>query len=81
MDDHRMLTTPTLNDGGPAFPYTEANGCNDGGPGMSLRDHFAGKAMQPYLLQSGRGSQREVATLSYQMADAMLKARGVSSNG
>lgn len=34
-----------INDGGPAFPITEANGANNGMPGMSLRDFFAAKAM------------------------------------
>jgi hypothetical protein len=33
-----------INDGGPAFPATEANGCNNGVPGMTLRDYFAAKA-------------------------------------
>ena len=40
------------NDGGPVFPSTEANGLNSGMPGMSLRQHYAGLAMQG-LLASG----------------------------
>ena len=35
----------TTNNGGPAFPGTEANGLNRGWPGMDLRDYFAAKAM------------------------------------
>lgn len=41
--------------------------------GMSLRDYFAAKAMpamEPSL------SPEEIATKSYELADAMLKARG-----
>lgn len=34
-----------INDGGPAFPRS-ANDCDNGAPGMSLRDWFAGMAMQ-----------------------------------
>lgn len=47
--------------------------------GMTLRDYFAAKAMQPFLDQLGcRADQRwfdEVAEGSYKMADAMMKAR------
>jgi hypothetical protein len=68
-------------DGGPAFPEAASgpypNGeINEGRPGMSLRDWFAGQWL------SGLGacpdtscSVREIAIGSYQIADAMLAAR------
>ena len=69
-----------INDGGPAFPFA----CQ--GPttapetyyGMTLRDYFAGSAMQSYLLDKDRDSCtfEQWAQASYEMADAMLKARG-----
>jgi len=47
--------------------------------GMTLRDYFAAKAMQGLLAGTLSPtilwSQQEMAGLSYQMADAMLKAR------
>lgn len=57
--------------------------------GMSLRDHFAAKAMQGYLANpwqakeldetgdSAAEQMRIVAEISYAMADAMLAAREV----
>lgn len=48
-------------------------------PGMTLRDYFAAKAMQG-LLTCGDYDDFEpevLATLSYDRADAMLKAREV----
>ena len=46
--------------------------------GMTLRDYFAAKAMQSYLLDKDRDSFtfEQWAQASYEMADAMLKARG-----
>lgn len=42
----------------------------------SLRDGFAGQAMQGLLSESSvRASKEEFATVAYAMADAMLKAR------
>lgn len=68
--------------GGPAFPI-EINSemtCL----GMTLRDYFAAKALQPYLSHlcfSIDDEERaiyleEASEISYQVADAMLKARG-----
>lgn len=67
----------------PAFPTSNwqkiapmANGYNEG---MTLRDYFAAKAMQGAI--SGCSSRGEVilysdlAGLSYEVADSMLKAR------
>ena len=51
---------------------------------MTLRDHFAGLAMQIYMADQeliavyshlGKDAKREIAVTAYTMADAMLKAR------
>jgi len=63
----------------PAFPNEGFNGWGEPFQGMTLRDYFAAKAMQGAL--SGCASRGEVvmysemASLAYEMADAMLKAR------
>ena len=54
-------------------------------PGMTLRDHFAGEAMQGWVAsygpendhpcQSGEHVVANIARWSYQMADAMLAER------
>jgi len=53
--------------------------------GMSLRDYFAAKAMQAYLadkalidlfIYMNADVKEQVALTAYQMADAMMKARG-----
>ena len=45
--------------------------------GMTLRDYFAARAMQSYLLDKDRDSFtfEQWANAAYDMADAMLKAR------
>jgi NAD(P)-dependent dehydrogenase (short-subunit alcohol dehydrogenase family) len=76
--------------GGPAFPragkewgnqaWTEAMAED----GMSLRDYFAAKAMQAAFAEMLRekpcegaaAAIRVSAVIAYQMADAMLEARG-----
>ncbi|HBD0129836.1 TPA: hypothetical protein KFU04_001056 [Escherichia coli] len=75
----------TNNNGGPAFPVA---GSEHNYPieGMTLRDFFAAKAMQSALLTSkpenplGRMDifAQSVAEISYEMADAMLRAREAS---
>ena len=73
------MTTP--NNGGPAFPIPLLPGQSWQGmgpcDGMTLRDYFAGRAMQSYLLDKDRDSFtfEQWAQASYEMADAMLKAR------
>ena len=64
------------NDGGPAFPHGDPT--HGGEDGMTLRDYFAGRAMQSYLLDKDRDSFTfgQWARVSYEMADAMLEARG-----
>ncbi|HHO0144995.1 TPA: hypothetical protein ACRR3W_002506 [Providencia stuartii] len=66
--------------GGAAFPVpaTELHGTDTG---MTLRDYFAAKAMQPMIAYFGEQafsdySMNEIAEEAYRMADAMLKARG-----
>lgn len=62
--------------GGPAFPKSQWES-----EGMTLRDYFAAKAMQSYLSGDDRDSFTcdEWARASYQVADAMLKAREVAA--
>jgi hypothetical protein len=61
--------------GGPAFPHYGGAGWM--GPGMTLRDYFAAKAMQGLLsarnpLVTNIGG---IAEAAYEMADAMLAER------
>lgn len=76
-------------DGGPAFPFVEPAGPGVSvATGMSLRDHFAGLAMQAvmtcagptwrdngYKPIDGLSIMQNNARLSYDMADEMIKAR------
>ena len=72
-----------INTGGPAFPNEGFNGWGKPQEGMTLRDYFAAKAMQSYLMleatQEVLGdelvSPKQYCALFYQWADAMLKAR------
>lgn len=61
-------------DGGPAFPVPDGA---ESMPGMTLRDHFAGMAMQGLICDPHPQCSlpSEVAETAYLMADAMLKAR------
>ena len=64
--------------GGPAFPSDAPQNFE----GMTLRDYFAAKAMQALITsrytdyENGWYDEERVADNSYEMADAMLKARG-----
>jgi len=64
----------------PAFPNPRWEGWGQPEEGMTLRDYFAAKAMQAAI--TGCATRGEVgiysnwAGLAYDMADAMLKARG-----
>lgn len=77
--------------GGPAFPqprpdYSQAyGGANMPFGGMSLRDWFAGQVLNGLLSDSDERPENDetledfaesIAAGAYQMADAMLKARG-----
>jgi hypothetical protein len=60
-------------DGGPAFPRSDELGLHRAIPGMSLRDWFAGMAMQGMLADgiAHDGAPR----FAYRLADAMLAER------
>ena len=63
----------------PAFPAMHFD-LAENEHGMTLRDYFAAKAMQGFLaytLHKGiyTPPDNELASASYQLADAMLKAR------
>jgi hypothetical protein len=69
--------------GGPASPVgVEAFG--EDKTGMTLRDYFAAKAMQGFVMDQALEQEvntapewfEGIANASYAMADAMLKARG-----
>lgn len=74
-----------IKDGGPAFPVPDSNShghveCSH--IGMTLRDYFAGKAMQSFtqgaVLPPGFDATEGlalVAARAYEVADAMLAAR------
>lgn len=67
--------------GGPAFPNTtwdnELDQVIDQGNGMSLRDYFAAKAMQAIASDPNVDMTfGDMALWAYEMAGAMLKARG-----
>lgn len=73
-----------INTGGPAFPYTEANGANSGDVGMTLRDYFAARAMEAFIERAPTGTyfgssyphvNNSYSVAAFAMADAMLKAR------
>lgn len=68
-----------MNTGGPAFPHTwqARDGTDIIAKGMTLRDYFAAKAMQTYMMQEvWNPDTYEIAAMSaYRVADAMLKAR------
>ena len=75
-----------ISDGGPAFPHLSADPekVNQLGqsilhpePGMSLRDWFAGRAMQGMQgnPEFDRNTSSQIAQQACVMADAMLAAR------
>ena len=82
------MMNDTTNNGGPAFPLADScreyrNSNRSDANGMELRDYFAAKAMHQFLngavLPVGFDASEQLAMLAaraYEMADAMLKARG-----
>jgi hypothetical protein len=79
-----------LNGGGPAFPFAEYH------PGMSLRDWFAGQALNAiiahgelvdedgnFTAEPGKGfpAINNFAEFAYVAADAMLAARKAKAEG
>jgi len=65
-----------IKDGGPAFPREDyqINGGGLGQQGMSLRDWFAGQALNDACRRHGHAPA--AAERAYEIADAMLRARG-----
>lgn len=67
------------NDGGPAFPTPmQHEDWREDYPGLSLRDYFAGKAIEGVFangVESAEDGKAYIAMHAYRMADAMLKAR------
>ncbi|WP_175787379.1 hypothetical protein [Burkholderia anthina] len=72
------MRTRNSKDGGSAFPFHHKY--SDGGvemsDGMTLRDYFAGKAMNSIMSNPKCQGYDHAATEAYRMADAMLHARG-----
>jgi hypothetical protein len=69
------MNTQDNNDGGPAFPSD-----NFGQPshaGMTLRDYFAGQALNT-ITTKDYFNTTEMAQRAYYIADAMLAAREAS---
>lgn len=69
-----------VNDGGPAFPILErgGQGLELSSVGMSLRDYFATKGIDPgirELTAKGDLGPETLARFCFRFADAMLKAR------
>lgn len=70
-----------LNDGGPAFPRPEAFDPTNGGSlpqqdGMSLRDWFAGKAMQGLISSEPNSFNTAIMVRdAYIIADCMIEER------
>lgn len=67
-------------DGGPAFPSEEFFDSSTGkialgGQGISIRDYFAAKALQGLLSSNVVATVEVFTSKSYEIADAMLKAR------
>jgi hypothetical protein len=71
-----------IKDGGPAFPGPDqAEQTVDINEGMTLRDYFAEGALQgicAHVDSWGLGSAQQIADKSYELADAMLRARGAA---
>ena len=65
----------TIDDGGPASPYDGFNGWGEPNQHMTLRDYFAGLAMQGWVADEPVDRFDQCAKYSYMMADAMLEAR------
>ena len=65
-----------MKDGGPAFPHLH-DSCQrvnetEHWSGMSLRQWYAGKAMQTLILQFTTFNKNEIARMAYEQADAMI---------
>lgn len=81
MSENSAERTEKINDGGQAFPQPltfDAGGIAIAAyPGMSLRDWFAGRALNGMLSTElgGEADKSDVAEQAYFYADAMIEAR------
>jgi hypothetical protein len=73
MRSEAMSVPEEIDTSGPAFPN---HGIGPFGPGMSLRDWFAGCAMQGFAAsRMGVSGPQEISERAFQVADAMLAER------
>lgn len=75
------MTDKKIKDGGAAFPnFGGINSSLVEDYGMSVRDYFASKAMQGFCADPTNhkvfADHADAARNAYEIADAMLKARG-----
>lgn len=89
------MTSKKIEDGGPAFPQLDVTACvRDGhgdliepftsaSGGMSLRDHFAGQAVQAAITghfshygHENYWAPKDIADYAYDVADAMIARKG-----
>lgn len=70
-----MSNTNHINNGGPAFPVSSEIYNGTGLCGMTLRDWFAGQALNGLLACSTHIGGEDAANWSFQFADAMIAAR------
>jgi hypothetical protein len=77
MNHHIPDPTKMINDGGPAYPRTGADGHTSPQSGMTLRDFFAAAALkgQAHRFAHPHEHRELLAQDCYDIADAMLKAR------
>lgn len=69
-----------INDGGPAFPCAVPTDFQYADAGMALWDAFAIAALPVVYVDRGAfDTYQNVAATSYELADAMLKAREAKS--
>ena len=71
------MTTPKTDDGGPAFPIA-ITGSHETYLGMSLRDYFAGMALQGMYSNpncNAFGCHDQTKEEAYEIADAMITHR------
>jgi hypothetical protein len=68
-------TTTPIDNGGPAFPFIASPESHWVYTGMTLRDWFAGQALNGNCVKRQYANWNDLASDCYQIADAMLVAR------